>query len=49
LKILRDPGSGLGEEAMRVLKISPHWRAGIQNGKPVRVQYTVPVNFSLAE
>jgi len=49
LKILRDPGSGLGEEAMRVLKISPHWRPGIQNGKPVRVQYTVPVNFSLAE
>jgi len=49
LKILRDPGSGLGDEAVRVLKISPHWKAGIQNGKPVRVQYTVPVNFSLAE
>lgn len=49
LKILRDPGSGLGEEALRVLKISPHWTPGIQNGKPVRVQYTVPVNFSLAE
>jgi protein TonB len=49
LKILRDPGSGLGDEAMRVLKISPHWKPGIQNGKPVRVQYTVPVNFSLAE
>jgi protein TonB len=49
LKILRDPGSGLGEEAVRVLKISPHWRPGIQNGKPVRVQYTVPINFSLAD
>jgi protein TonB len=49
MKILRDPGSGLGEEAERVLKMSPHWRAGIQNGKPVRVQYTVPINFSLAE
>jgi protein TonB len=49
LKVLRDPGSGLGDEALRVLKISPHWTPGIQNGKPVRVQYTVPVNFSLAE
>jgi protein TonB len=49
IKIVRDPGSGLGEEAVRVLKISPHWKPGIQNGKPVRVQYTVPVNFSLGD
>ena len=49
LKIVRDPGSGLGDEAVRVLKSSPHWKPGIQNGKPVRVAYTVPVTFSLAE
>jgi protein TonB len=49
MKIVRDPGSGLGEEAVRVLKISPHWKPGIQNGKAVRVQYTVPVNFALAD
>jgi protein TonB len=49
IKIMRDPGSGLGDEALRVLKSSPHWRAGMQNGKQVRVQYTVPVNFSLGE
>jgi len=49
IKIVRDPGSGLGEEAVRVLKISPHWKPGIQNGKPVRVSYTVPVNFSLGD
>ncbi|OCX53774.1 energy transducer TonB [Mucilaginibacter sp. PPCGB 2223] len=49
IKSLRDPGSGLGEEAIRVLKMSPHWKPGIQNGKPVRVQYTIPVNFSLGD
>lgn len=49
MKIIRDPGSGLGEEAARVLKISPHWSPGIQNGKKVRVQFTVPVNFTLSE
>jgi len=49
LQIVRSPGSGLGEEAVRVLKISPHWKPGIQNGKTVRVQYTVPVNFALSD
>jgi len=49
IKVMREPGSGLGDEAIRVLKISPHWKPGIQNGKPVRVQYTVPVNFSLGD
>jgi TonB family protein len=42
----RDPGEGLGDEAVRVLKLSPKWKPGIQNGRPVRVQYTVPINFS---
>ena len=47
LKCLRDPGNGLGQEAIRVLSISPRWRPGIQNGRTVRVQFTVPVNFVL--
>jgi protein TonB len=49
IKALRDPGNGLGDEAIRVLKLAPHWNPGIQNGKKVRVQYTIPVNFSLAD
>lgn len=49
IKVLREPGSGTGDEAVRVLKISPHWKAGVQNGKPVRVQFTLPVNFSLGD
>jgi protein TonB len=49
IKIVRNPGAGTGEEAERVLKMSPHWKPGIQNGKAVRFQYTVPVNFSLGD
>jgi len=49
IKVLREPGNGLGDEATRVLKIAPKWKPGIQNGKPVRVQYTIPVNFSLGD
>jgi TonB family protein len=45
-KILRDPGNGLGNEALRALKLSPKWQPGLQQGIPVRFQYTVPVNFS---
>ncbi|MEO6521633.1 MAG: energy transducer TonB [Mucilaginibacter sp.] len=49
INIIRDPGSGLGDEAVRVMKLSPRWKPGSQNGKPVRVQFTVPVNFSLSK
>ena len=48
IKVLRDLGGGLGIEAVRVLSESPNWNPGIQNGKPVRVSYTMPVNFTLA-
>jgi len=47
MKVLRDPGSGLGEEALRVLAESPKWKPGVQNGRPVKVQFTLPVSFSL--
>jgi len=40
-------GSGLEEEATRVVKSSPKWTPGRQNGRAVRVQYTVPIVFQL--
>lgn len=46
-KILKDLGSGTGEEAVRVLQASPKWVPGIQNGRPVRVQYTLPIALNL--
>lgn len=49
IKVVRGIGSGCDEEAVRVLKSSPKWKPGIQNGRPVRVQYSIPVNFALAE
>jgi len=47
IKVLRGIGSGCDEEAVRVLKAAPKWKAGIQNGRPVRVQYNVPITFTL--
>ncbi|MFA6247529.1 MAG: TonB family protein [Mucilaginibacter sp.] len=49
IKVVRGIGSGCDEEAMRALKASPKWKPGIQNGRPVRVQYSVPVSFALAQ
>lgn len=46
-KILRGIGSGCDEEAQRVLKSTPHWTPGIQNGRPVRQLYTIPISFTL--
>ena len=47
IKIIRDPGAGCGNEALRVMKLSPKWNAGVQNGHKVRVQYTLPISFTL--
>jgi len=50
VRIVKDPvGGGAGAEAQRVVKMMPHWKPGKQNGKPVRVQYTLPVNFQLQD
>ena len=48
ITVLRDIGHGTGEEAARMLKTSPNWKPGIQNGKPVRVQFTLPIQLNLA-
>ncbi len=48
IKVTRDIGDGCGDEAVRVLKASKHWSPGIQNGRPVRTLYSVPISFSLA-
>jgi protein TonB len=49
LLIDKAAGYGMDEEALRVLKLSKKWKPGIQNGQPVRVKYTLPLNFVLSE
>lgn len=46
-RVLRDIGGGCGQEAIRVVKSMPKWTPGKQRGKAVRVQFNLPVNFSL--
>ncbi|HEY4322395.1 MAG TPA: TonB family protein [Mucilaginibacter sp.] len=49
VKVARGIGDGCDEEAVRVLRASPKWKPGIQNGRAVRVAYSVPISFTLAE
>jgi TonB family protein len=37
----------LDAEALRVISAMPNWKPGKQNGKAVRVKYTVPLSFRL--
>ena len=37
----------LDKEAVRVVKSMPRWIPGTQDGKPVNVEYTLPITFKL--
>ncbi|HNW98611.1 MAG TPA: TonB family protein [Bacteroidales bacterium] len=47
VQVLKDIGGGCGEEAVRVVKNMPKWKPGKQNGVPVRVQFNLPIRFTL--
>jgi len=46
--VTKSIGDGCDEEAMRVVKLSAPWTPGTQNGKAVRVEYSMPISFTLA-
>lgn len=45
--ILRGVDPSLDREALRVVEAMPKWKPGKQRNRPVRVSYTVPINFVL--
>ena len=49
IKLLRGIGGGCDEEAMRVVSIMPKWEPGYQRGVPVRVQFNLPIKYSLGK
>ncbi len=36
-------------EVIKTIKKMQHWKPGLQAGKPVRVQYAIPINFLIAK
>ena len=45
IKTVKDAGYGIGDEIIRVLKLSPKWTAATYQGKPVRVMYSLPITI----
>ena len=48
VKIVRGVDKNLDAEAVRVVKLLPKYKPGKQRGKPVRVMFTIPINFTLS-
>ena len=48
IQVLQTPDRSLSEEAIRVLNKSPKWSPGKQRNQVVRVKYTLPVDFRVA-
>lgn len=44
--VLRGPGNGLNDEALRLVWLMPPWEPARVNGQPVRVACTVPISFT---
>ncbi len=49
VRVLRGIGGGCDEEAKRIIENMPNWTPGTQRGKPVRVQFNMPIRFTLAK
>lgn len=48
-KVLRGIGEGCDEEALRLVNSMPVWTPGKQYGRPVKVQFNLPIRFPLSK
>ena len=46
-KVVKSVAPDLDKEALRIVKKMPRWIPGQQNGRKVKVKYTVPITFCL--
>ena len=47
IRVRLTPSMALADEVLRVLSQSNAWTPGILFGKPVRVRYTLPIDFRI--
>ncbi|GHB68691.1 M56 family metallopeptidase [Persicitalea jodogahamensis] len=46
-QVIQRVGGGTDEEALRVVLSMPTWQPAIQNGRPVAMEYVLPIEFKL--
>jgi protein TonB len=48
IQVIKDPGYGMGREAIRVLKsLKTKWSPGMMGSKPVRTSYNLPITVQM--
>ena len=47
IRIIRGIGAGCDEELVRVIKLMPNWKPGLNNGQPVKANMILPCTFKL--
>jgi protein TonB len=47
VKVVQGIGAGCDEEAIRIVKQSPKWIAGIHKGNPVTTKSLIPISFKI--
>jgi protein TonB len=48
LTVIKGISAECDKEALRVVKLMPPWKAGKQNGKPVKSRFVLPIKFRLS-
>lgn len=49
VKIVRGVTKELDQEAFGIISSMPNWKPGMKDGKPVKVQFTMPILFAIKE
>lgn len=49
VKVVKSLDPAFDKEAVRIVKSMPKWEPGMWNGKPARVNYSIPIRFRLAQ
>ena len=47
IEVVRSNNPAFNVEALRVIELMPRWEPGLLNDQPVRVLYTLPINFDV--
>jgi protein TonB len=47
IKVIKSLSKEADNEAIRIMSRSPKWKPGIQNNRPVRVDYTIPIRLPM--
>lgn len=49
IKIIQSPDIILSTEVIRILRLAPKWTPGFKDGKPVKVEFSIPCDFNISD